>query len=148
MCPFFFLCAILPRALLAYIHKSYHLTLGFGSPTNRHSKVMVLPSSDCLITGRSVNVGLIPSSGTGASSPMLAQTIDIVENCSYIVLLAYTESFRCERQEKKKNKLSDTIFGIYHLPRLFWLRERERQIIDETKLFRWVSTTDNQHYDN
>lgn len=49
--------------------EAYHLTLGFGSPANRHSKVIVFPSSDCLMTGRSVNVGLTPSSGTGASSP-------------------------------------------------------------------------------
>lgn len=70
--------------------KSYHLTLGFGSPTSRHSKVMVLPSSDCLITGRSVKVGLIPSSGTGASSPMFDTNDRHVENCSYIFLLAYS----------------------------------------------------------
>lgn len=44
--------------------------VGFGSPTHLHSKVIFPPSSVCRITGRSVNVGLMPSSGTGASSPI------------------------------------------------------------------------------
>jgi hypothetical protein len=47
---------------------THHLISGFGSPTQRHSKD-IRSSSNCLITGRSVNVGLHPSSGTGASSP-------------------------------------------------------------------------------
>lgn len=72
------------------LSRPYHLTLGFGSPTSRHSKVMVLPSSDCLITGRSVKVGLIPSSGTGASSPTFDTNDRLVENCSYTRLLAYS----------------------------------------------------------
>lgn len=49
--------------------QTYHAMVGFGSPTHLHSKVIFAPSSVCRITGRSVNVGLIPSSGTGASSP-------------------------------------------------------------------------------
>lgn len=49
---------------------THHWTVGSGSPTHLHSKVIFSPSSDCLITGRSVNVGFIPSSGTGASSPL------------------------------------------------------------------------------
>lgn len=48
---------------------SYHWTVGFGSPTRRHSIVIFLLSSVCVIMGLSVNVGFIPSSGTGASSP-------------------------------------------------------------------------------
>jgi hypothetical protein len=51
---------------------------------------MVLPSSDCLITGRSVKVGLIPSSGTGASSPTFDTNDRHVQNCLYIHLLAYS----------------------------------------------------------
>lgn len=47
----------------------YHVMVGFGLPTHRHSNVILVPSSDCLMTGLSVNVGLIKSSGTGASSP-------------------------------------------------------------------------------
>ena len=47
------------------------VTVGFGSPTRRHSNETLLPSSDWRITGRSVNVGLMPSAGTGASSPIL-----------------------------------------------------------------------------
>lgn len=53
---------------------SYHVTVGLGSPTQRHSKVMLVPSSDCLMTGRSVKVGFMPSSGTGASSPGKGKT--------------------------------------------------------------------------
>lgn len=83
---------------------SYHLTVGFGSPTNRHSKVMVLPSSDCLITGRSVKVGLIPSSGTGASSPMFTQTI-------YVSISLYTISFICRLTPSRQEGLSPSIQG-------------------------------------
>lgn len=49
--------------------------VGFGLPTHRHSKVILVPSSDCLMTGLSVNVGLIKSSGTGASSPISVFTL-------------------------------------------------------------------------
>lgn len=38
---------------------SYHVMVGFGLPTHRHSNVILVPSSDCLMTGLSVNVGLI-----------------------------------------------------------------------------------------
>ena len=52
-----------------------HSTSGLGSPTHRHSNKIRPPvdlsSSNCLMTGRSVNVGLHPSSGTGASSPLV-----------------------------------------------------------------------------
>lgn len=54
---------------------SYHVMVGFGLPTHRHSNVILVPSSDCLMTGLSVNVGLIKSSGTGASSPISANQI-------------------------------------------------------------------------
>lgn len=55
--------------LFKQFRHNYHVTVGFGSPTHRHSNVILPPSSDCRMTGRSVNVGLMPSSGTGASSP-------------------------------------------------------------------------------
>lgn len=59
-----------------YMCASYHVMVGFGLPTHRHSKVILVPSSDCLMTGLSVNVGLIKSSGTGASSPIpIIQTL-------------------------------------------------------------------------
>lgn len=45
------------------------MIVGFGSPTTLHSIIILDPSSDCLVTGLSVNVGLKPPSGTGASSP-------------------------------------------------------------------------------
>lgn len=48
---------------------AYHAIEGWGSPTRRHSKMILLPSSDCLMTGRSVKVGLTPSAGRGAASP-------------------------------------------------------------------------------
>lgn len=37
---------------------SYHVMVGLGSPTKRHSKNTLVPSSDWRITGRSVKVGL------------------------------------------------------------------------------------------
>lgn len=52
------------------IQTTHHVTAGFGFPTHRHSNDMLVPSSVCRMTGRSVKVGLIPSSGTGASSPI------------------------------------------------------------------------------
>lgn len=55
--------------------RPYHVTVGFGLPTHRHSNVILVPSSVCLMTGLSVNVGLIKSSGTGASSPTLILTL-------------------------------------------------------------------------
>lgn len=58
---------------IVYI-SSYHVTVGFGSPTHLHSNVTLPPSSLWRITGRSVNVGLMPSSGTGASSPKFIHT--------------------------------------------------------------------------
>ena len=42
-----------------------------GLPTQRHENMTVVPSSDCLIVGRSTNVGLM-SSGGGESSPVLS----------------------------------------------------------------------------
>lgn len=52
----------------------YQAISGLGSPTQRHSNEIrppLLSSSSCLMIGRSVNVGLHPSSGTGASSPWI-----------------------------------------------------------------------------
>lgn len=54
---------------------SYHVMVGFGLPTHRHSNEILVPSSDCLMTGLSVKVGLIKSSGTGASSPIASMHI-------------------------------------------------------------------------
>lgn len=48
---------------------THQVITGFGSPTKRHSIITLGESSDCCIIGRSVNVALVPSSGTGASSP-------------------------------------------------------------------------------
>lgn len=53
------------------VSDSYHVIVGFGSPTHLHSKTTLPPSSLCRIMGLSVNVGLIPSSGIGASSPRM-----------------------------------------------------------------------------
>lgn len=50
-------------------YSTHHVRVGFGSPTHRHSNEIFEPSSLCRICGRSVKVGLMPSSGTGASSP-------------------------------------------------------------------------------
>ena len=51
------------------------MTSGRGSPTSRHSKMILLGSSSlCLMTGRSVKVGFTPPDlvlGTGASSPSI-----------------------------------------------------------------------------
>lgn len=60
------------------VENTYHATVGFGSPTQRHSKDIFAPSSDCRITGRSVNVGLMPSFGTGASSPIFVNTMNMI----------------------------------------------------------------------
>merc|ERR1712173_431580 len=46
----------------------YQMRLGLGSPASLHWKMILVPSSDCLITGRSVKVGFTPPVGMAASS--------------------------------------------------------------------------------
>ena len=49
---------------------SHQMTLGTGSPTSLHSKMILASSSVCRMMGRSVKVGFTPAlDGRGASSP-------------------------------------------------------------------------------
>jgi len=55
------------------------MTLGTGSPTSLHSKMIFASSSVCRMMGRSVKVGFTPAlDGRGASSPENKSNISIL----------------------------------------------------------------------